>query len=125
MPKLASKFEERVKQCIVGIMKVYKDNVQDMYEYIQWPEINLQSEQPVPFSFFQKLEDKYEAVKVEVLARLVISKEYFQDLLIRPTKKVTKFNAFVRNFKQRRKLLMNVILALISRRNMFSMQENK
>lgn len=62
--ELASKFEERVKQSIAGIMKVYIDNSQDMHEDIQWSEINLQSEQLVPFAFFHKLEDKYEAVKV-------------------------------------------------------------
>ena len=55
-------------------MKLYLDHVKDMHEDIQWLEINIQSEQPVPFAFFHKLEDKYEAVKVEVLAREVISK---------------------------------------------------
>ena len=57
-------------------MKVYIDNVQDMHEDIQWSEINIQSEQPVPFDFFQKLEDKYDAIKAEVLVREVISKEF-------------------------------------------------
>jgi hypothetical protein len=55
-------------------MTVYTDNFQDMHEDIQWLEINLQSEQLVPFAFFQKLEDKYETIKAEVLAREVISK---------------------------------------------------
>ena len=38
---LSSKFQETIKQSIVGILKVYIDNVQDMHEYIQWLEINL------------------------------------------------------------------------------------
>ena len=55
-------------------MKVYTDNVPDMLEDIQWMDINLQSEQPIPFAFFQKLEDKYEVVKAEIITREVISK---------------------------------------------------
>ena len=98
--ELDSNFEERVKQSIAGIMKVYIDNVQDMHEDIQWSEINLQSEQPTPFSFFQKLEDKYEVVKVKVLAREVISIKDIQGLVIRLVKEVTKFNAFIRKFKE-------------------------
>ena len=39
--ELASKFEEKVKQSLVGIMKVYTNNVQDMKKDIQWLEIDL------------------------------------------------------------------------------------
>ena len=63
--ELASKFEEKVKQSLEGIMQVYTDNVQDMKKDIQWPNINLQVEKPVPFSFFQKLYNEYESIKVE------------------------------------------------------------
>lgn len=50
--ELVSKFEERFKQSIAGIMQVYIDNVQDMHEDIQWLEIDLKCEQSVPFYFF-------------------------------------------------------------------------
>lgn len=39
--ELSSKFEKKIKQSIERIMKVYKDNVQDMQKDIQWQEINL------------------------------------------------------------------------------------
>lgn len=97
--ELALKFEEKVKKSIARIMKVYTDNVQGMQKDIQWPQINIQSKKPIPFAFFQQLEDEYEAAKVEVLARELISKEDIQELLIRLAKKVSKFNAFVRKFK--------------------------
>ena len=50
--EIASKFQEKVKQSLVGIIKVYTNNIQDMKKNIQWPKINIQVEQPVPFSFF-------------------------------------------------------------------------
>ena len=64
--ELASKFEEKVKQSLAGIMKVYTNKIQDMQKDIQWLDINIQDEQPVPFSFFQKLENEYESIKAEV-----------------------------------------------------------
>ena len=97
--ELASKFEEKVKQSLAGIMKVYIDNVQDLQKDIQWPEINLQDQQPVPFSFFQKLENEYEFIKMEVQAKELISKEYIQELLVKPAKEVSRFNAFIKKFK--------------------------
>jgi hypothetical protein len=39
--ELTSKFEEKVKQRLAGIMKVYKDNFQHMKKDIQWPKINI------------------------------------------------------------------------------------
>ena len=58
--ELDSKFEEKVKQGIVGIMKIYTSNIQEMQKNVQWPEIDLWQEQPITFSFFQKLEKEYE-----------------------------------------------------------------
>ena len=39
--KFASKFEEKVQQSLVGIMKVHTNNVQDTQKDIQWPVINI------------------------------------------------------------------------------------
>ena len=64
--EMASKFEEEVKQSLVGMMNVYDESVRDIQNYIKWSEINFQDEHPIPLSFFQKLEDAYEYVKVEV-----------------------------------------------------------
>jgi predicted RNase H-like nuclease (RuvC/YqgF family) len=40
--ELASKFEEKVKPSIVGIMKIYTSNIQEMQRNVQWVEIDLQ-----------------------------------------------------------------------------------
>ena len=64
--ELASKFEEKVKKSLAGMMNVYDELVQDTQNYLQCPDINFQDEHPIPFSFFQKLEDAYEFVKAEV-----------------------------------------------------------
>ena len=50
-------------------MKVYIKIVQDIQKDVQWPMINLQDEQMMPFSFFQKLEDEYEYVKEEIKSK--------------------------------------------------------
>ena len=124
--EISSKFEERVNQSIVGIMKVYKHNVQDMHEDIQWSKINLQSGQPVPFAFFQKIEDEYEAIKVEVLAGEVISKEYIQESLIRTPKEVTKFYSFIRKFKEEMEDFKDCHLSLdIKKEYVFNAREQR
>jgi hypothetical protein len=46
--EIASKFEEKVKQSIAGIMKIYTRNVQEMQRNVQCLEIDLQQEQPMP-----------------------------------------------------------------------------
>ena len=63
---LASRFEENVRQNIAGMMELYEKPIYDIQRYIQWPEISLKDEHPVPFSFFQKLEYNYEKLKVVV-----------------------------------------------------------
>ena len=73
--QLASKFEEKVKQSIDGIMKLYTSNIQEMQKNVQLPEIDLQQDQPITFSFFQKIENEYEAIKEEVRAKEMISTE--------------------------------------------------
>ena len=60
---LTSRFEENARQNIAGMMDLYEKSIYDIQRYIQWPEINLEDEHPVTFSFFQKLEDDYENIK--------------------------------------------------------------
>lgn len=79
--EMASKFEEKVKKSIAGMMNVYDKLVQDIQMYLQWPEINFQNEHPIPFAFFQKLENAYEFVKADVQSKEFISKEFIQDFL--------------------------------------------
>ena len=38
--ELASKFEEKARQSLVGMMDVYEKSIYDVQIYIQWPEIN-------------------------------------------------------------------------------------
>ena len=76
--ELASKFEEKVRQSLVGMMDVYEKSIYDVQRYLQWPEINFRDENPISFVFFQEIEDKYEMTKVEVQAKEVISKDDIQ-----------------------------------------------
>ena len=66
----------------------------------QWLEINLQQEQKMTLTFFQKLENEYEAIKVEVRVKDMISMEEIERFLIKLEKEVTKFNEFIRIFKE-------------------------
>ena len=59
---LASRFEENSRQNLAGMMDLYEKSIYDIQRHIQWPEINLEDEHPVTFSF-QKLEDSYEKIK--------------------------------------------------------------
>ena len=76
--ELASKFEERARQSLVGMMDVYEKLVQDVQRYLQWPQINFKNEYPISFVFFQDLKDKYEVTKAEVQTNECISKEDIQ-----------------------------------------------
>ena len=40
--EIASKFEDKAKQSLVGMMSFYDKSVQDVQKYVQWPEINFQ-----------------------------------------------------------------------------------
>ena len=70
----------------------------DIKRYIQWPKINLEYEHSVTFSFFQKLEDSYEEIKVEFRAKEVISKEDIQEILVKPSMEYSHYRAFVHKF---------------------------
>ena len=50
--ELASRFEERARQILAGIMDLYEKSIYDIHRYIQWIEINFEYEHPVPFPFF-------------------------------------------------------------------------
>ena len=67
-------------------------------QYIQWTEISLEDEHPVPFSYFQNLEDNYEKIKAEVQAKEVISKEDIQELLVKPSMEYSHYTTFVNKF---------------------------
>ena len=64
--ELASKFKERARQSLAGMMDVYEKSIYDVQRYLQWPEINFRDEHPISFALFQELEDKYEMTKAKV-----------------------------------------------------------
>ena len=96
--ELSLKFEDQIQQSLVVMINVQDESVQDIQKYIKWPEINFQDEQPIPFTFFQKLEDAYDSVMVEVQLKEFISKEYIQYFLVNPTKEFSLCNAFIHKF---------------------------
>ena len=49
---LASRFEENVRKDLVGMTDLYEKYIYDIQRYIQWSEINLEDEHPVPCAFF-------------------------------------------------------------------------
>ena len=77
------------------MIDLYEKSTYDIQRYIQWPEINLEDEHLVPFSFFQKLDDSYEKIKAEVRAKEVISKEDIQELLVKPSMYYSHYMSFV------------------------------
>ena len=50
---LASRFEEDARKDLAGIMDLYEKSIYGIQRYIQWPEINLEDEHPVPYALFQ------------------------------------------------------------------------
>ena len=50
--ELASRFEERTRQNLAGMMELYEKSIYGIQIYIQWPEINFKYEHLVPFAFF-------------------------------------------------------------------------
>ena len=96
--ELASRFEERARQNLARMMELYEKYIYDIQRYIQWPEINFEDEHPVPFAFFQELEDKYEKIKAKVQAKEVISKEDIQELRIKSSMEYSHYTTFVHNF---------------------------
>ena len=64
--ELSSKFEEKARKSLPGMMDVYDKSIYGVQRHLQWPEINFRDGHPVYFCFFQELEDKYEMIKEEV-----------------------------------------------------------
>ena len=95
---LASIFEENARQHLAGMMDLYEKSIYDIQRYIQWTEINFEDEHLVLFSFFQKLEDSYEKIKVEVQAKEVISNADIQELLVNPSMEYSHYTDFVQKF---------------------------
>lgn len=80
-------------------MKIYISNIQEMQRNVQWPEIDLQQDQQMTFSFSEKLEKEYEIIKAEIRVKDMISMEEIQKFLMKLAKEVTKSNDFFRIFK--------------------------
>ena len=95
---LASRFEENARKDLVGMMDLYAKSIYDIQSYIQWPEINLEDEHPIPFSFFQKLEGSNEKIKAEVRAKEFISKEDIEELLVNLSMDYSHYTTFVHKF---------------------------
>ena len=76
--ELASKYEEKDRQSLAGMMDVYEKSIYYVQRYLQWLGINFRDEHLVSFSFFQELEDKDEMIKEDVQAKEVISKDDIQ-----------------------------------------------
>jgi hypothetical protein len=96
--ELASIFQEKARQNLVGMMELYEKSIYDIQRYIQWLEINFEDEHPVPFAFFQELEDRYEKIKEKVQANEVIPKEYIQELLIKSSMEYSHYTTFMHTF---------------------------
>ena len=95
---LASKFEERAREILVGMMNVYDKSVQDVQKYLQWPEINFRDKHPISFDFFEEIEDKNEVVKEEVQSKEFTSKEDIQELLVNPSQEFPLYMDFIHKF---------------------------
>ena len=80
------------------MMDLYEKSIYDIQRYMQWLDINLKYEHPVPYAFFQNLEDNYEKIKEEVRAKEVISKEDIQELLVKPSMEYSHYTTFAQKF---------------------------
>ena len=80
------------------MMVVYDKSVQDVKKYLRWLEINFRDEHPFFFSFFQKLQDAYEVMKVEVQSKEYISKEDIQEFLVKSSKEFSLYTIFIHKF---------------------------
>ena len=108
------------------MMELYDKSIYDIQRYIQWLEINFEDEHPIPFAFFQKLEDKYEKIKEEVQAKEVISKEDIQELLINSSMKYSHYTTFVHKFVISMEEFKQCNLALdVKKAHIFNSREEK
>jgi hypothetical protein len=96
--ELASKFKERARKSLVGIMDVYIKFVQDVQRYLQWPDINFRDEYTISFDFFQELKNTYEVIEVEVQEKEVMSKECIQESLVKSSQEFSLYTTFIHKF---------------------------
>ena len=61
--ELTSKFEEKARKNLAGMMDLYEKSIYDVQRYIQWPDINFRDEHLASFSLFQEIEDRYKRIK--------------------------------------------------------------
>ena len=95
---LVSSFEENARKDLSGMMDLYEKSTYDIQRYIQWPEINLEGEHPVPYTLFKQIESDFEKVKAEVQTKEEFSKEDVQELLIKPSMEYSHYSTFVHKF---------------------------
>ena len=96
--KMASRFEERGRENLAGMMDLYEKSIYDIQRYIKWHEINIEDEHPVYFSSFQEIKDIYERIKMEVQEKEVISKETIQEILIKSSMEYSRYTTFLHKF---------------------------
>ena len=80
------------------MMNLYEKSTYDIQRYIQWPEINLEEEHPVPITLFEQIERDFGKVKVEVQAKEEFSIEDIQELLINPSMEYSHYKSFMQKF---------------------------
>ena len=124
--ELASKFEEKARHNIAGMMELYDKWIYDIQRYIQCPKMNFEDEHLISFSFFQEIEDKYERIKVEVQAKEVISKEDNQEFLVKSSMEYSHFTTFVHKFVIRMENYKECNRALdVKKAHIFNSQEER
>jgi len=124
--ELASRFEEKARKNLAGMMELYEKFIYDIQRYVQWPEINFEDEHPVHFSFLQELKDRYEKIKAEVQEKEVISKEDIQELLIKSSMEYSHYTAFLHKFVISMENFKQCNLAFdVKKAHIFNSQEEK
>ena len=111
--ELSSKFKEKARKSLTGMMNVFDKSIYDVQRYLQLPEINFRDEPPVSFSFFKEIQEKYEMIKVEVQAKEVISKDNIQEFLVKPSMECSHYTSFVKTLYSRWRNSKNEILLLM------------
>ena len=90
--------KKKARRNLAGMLDLYEKYIYGIQRYIKWPKININDEHPIPFSFFQKLEDNYEKIKVEVQAKEVICKDDIQELIVKPSMEYSYYMDFMQKF---------------------------
>ena len=122
--ELASKFEERARHNLAGMMELYEKSIYYIQRYNQRFEINFEDEHLLSFSFIEEIEEIYERIKVEVQAKEVISKEDIQELLINPLMQYSHYTTFVHKFVINMEKFKECNLALdVKKEHIFNSQE--